>query len=105
MQLLIVESDYCVMCFAYVLHMRRQNLVRLSCLYAKPFELDIKITFRYCTSPPCHKINRFKRPFRGSRFERLDDAFVLFISPIFLYPQKILISVRLRLNSWMYSVQ
>ena len=39
-----------------------------------------------------HKINLFKRPFWGSSFERLDDVFVLLI---FLYPQKILISVKL----------
>ena len=32
-------------------------------------------------------INLFKRPFRGSRSERLDDAFVLLVSLIFLYPQ------------------
>jgi len=39
-------------------------------------------------------IERSKRPFRGSRSERLDDASVLLVSLIFLYPQKILISVR-----------
>jgi hypothetical protein len=32
--LLIVGLDHCVMRFAYALHMRRQNLVPLSCLYA-----------------------------------------------------------------------
>jgi len=32
MYLLKVGSDYCVMPFAYALHMRRQNLVLLSCL-------------------------------------------------------------------------
>jgi len=80
--------------FAYALHMRRQNLVFLSCLYTEPFELVIEIVFHYCTTPPIHKINLFKRPIRGSRFERLDDAFVLLISLIFLYPQKILVSVR-----------
>jgi len=54
----------------------------------------MEIICHYCITPPCHKINLFKRPFRGSRFERFDDAFVLFVSLIFLYPQKILISVR-----------
>jgi len=29
--------------FAYALHMRRHNLVLLSCLYTEPFELDIEI--------------------------------------------------------------
>jgi len=77
MHLLMVESDYCVMRFAYALHMRSQNLVYLSCLYAKPFELDIEIVFRYCTTPFCHKIDLFKRPFQGSLFERVDDIFVL----------------------------
>jgi len=55
-------------------------------LYTKPFELVIEIVFQNYTMPPCHKINLFKRPFRGSRFERLDDALVLLISLIFLYP-------------------
>jgi len=74
--------------------MRRQNLVTLSCSYAMPFELVTEIVFHYCTTPPYHKIDPFKRPFRGSRFERLDDAFVLLISLSFLYQKKILISVR-----------
>jgi len=39
MYLLIVGLYYCVMCFAYVLHVCRQNLVPLSCLYTKPFVL------------------------------------------------------------------
>jgi len=34
--LLIVGSDYCVMRFAYALHMRCQNLVLHSCLYTEP---------------------------------------------------------------------
>jgi len=74
--------------------MRRQNLALLSYLYTEPFELAIEIVFHYGTAPSCHKINLLKRPFRGSHYERLDDAFVLLISLIFLYPQKILISVR-----------
>jgi len=74
--------------------MHPQNLVLFPCLYIEFFELVIEVIFHYCTTPPCHKINLFKRPFRGSRFERLDDAFVLLVSLIFLYPQKILISVR-----------
>jgi len=94
MYLLIVGSDYCVMHFAYALHMRCQNLVLLSYSYTKPFELVIEIAFHYCTTPPCHKIDLFKRPFRDSHCERLDDASVLLISFIFLYPQKIVISVR-----------
>jgi len=94
MYLLIVGSDYCVMCFTYALHMRRQNLVFLSCLYTEPYKFVIEIVFHYCTTPPCYKINLFIRPFRGSHFQRLDDAFVLLISLIFLYPQNILISVR-----------
>jgi len=94
MYLLIVGSHYCVMCFACALHMCRQNLVIFPCLYFDPFELALEIIFHYCTMPPCHKINLFKSPFRGSRYERLDDAFVLLVSLIFFYPQKILISVR-----------
>ena len=94
MYLLIVGLEYCVMRFAYAVHMRRQSLVLLSFLYTEPFELVIEIVSHYCTTPSCNKINLFKRPFRGSRFECLDDAFVLLISLIFLYPQKILISVR-----------
>jgi len=89
-----VGSDYCAMRFAYALHMHRQNLVLLSCLYTEPFELVIEIVFHYCTTPCWHKTNLFKRSIRGSRFERLDNAFMLLSSLIFLYPQKILISVR-----------
>jgi len=92
MYLLIVGSHYGVMRFAYVLHMRQQNLVLFPCLYLELFELVIKIVFHHCTTPPYHKINLFKRPFRGSRFERLDDASVLLVSLVFLYPQNILIS-------------
>jgi len=79
--------------FAYALHMRRQNPVALSCLYTKPFTIVIEIIFQYCTTPPCHTINQLKRLFQGSCFERLHDAFVLLISLIFLFPQKILISI------------
>ena len=78
-------------------------------LYIELFELVIEVIFHCCTTPPCHKITLFKRPFRGSRFERLDDAFVLLVSLIFLYPQKILRKSSFlsddRLNSWMYSVR
>ena len=59
----------------------------LSCfngLYTEPFELVVEIVFHYCTTPSCHQINRFESPFPGSCFERLDDAFVLLISLIFL---------------------
>ena len=94
MYLLIVGSHYCVIRFAYALHMRQQNLVPFPCLYIEFFELVIEVIFHYFTTPPCHKINLFKRPIRGSRFERLDDAFVLLVSLIFLYLQKIFISVR-----------
>jgi len=98
MYLLIVGLDYRVMPlmmrFAYTLHMRRQNLCPVSYLYTEPFEIVIEIIFHYCATPPCHKINLFKRSFWGSRFECLDDACVLLFSLIFLYPRKILISVR-----------
>ena len=43
MYLLIVGSHYCVMSFAYALHMRRQNLVLFPCLYIELFELVIEI--------------------------------------------------------------
>jgi len=76
--------------------MRRQNFFLFPCLYVEPFELVTEIIFHFCTTPPWHKINLLKRPFRGSpgHFGRLDDAFVSLVSLIFLYPQKILISVR-----------
>jgi len=75
--------------------MRRQNLVFFPCSYIEPFELVIEIVFHCCTMPSCHNIiNLFKRPFRASFYERLDDAIVLLISLIFLYPKKFLISVR-----------
>jgi len=61
----IVGSHYCVMRFAYALHMRQQNLVLFPCLYIELFELVIAVICHYCTTPPCHKINLFKRPFRG----------------------------------------
>jgi len=92
--LLIVGSHYCVMRITYALHMRQQNLVPFPCLYIEFFELVIEVIFHYCTTPPCHKIDLFKRPFQGSHSERLVDASVLLVSLMFLYPQKILISVR-----------
>jgi len=97
MYLLIVGSHSCVMRFVYALHMCQQNLVLFLCLHIELIELVIEVIFNYCTTPPCHKINRFKRPFRGSRFERLDDAFVLLVSLIFLYPQKIASSASMML--------
>ena len=78
-----IGLHYCVMRFAYALHMRLQNLFLFPCLYTEPFELVIQIIFHYYTTPPCHKINLFERPFQGSRFECLDDAFVLLVSLIF----------------------
>jgi len=80
--------------FLYALHMRQQNLVPFPCLYIELFELVIEVIFHYCTTPPCQKIHLFKRKFRGSRSERFDDASVLLVSFIFLYPQKILIAIR-----------
>jgi len=71
--------------------MCQQNFVLFPCLYIELFELVIEVIFDYCTTPPCHKIHLFKCTFGGSRFERLDDAFVLLVSLIFLYTQKILV--------------
>ena len=90
------DSRIALLCqrFAYVLHMCQQNLVPFPCWYIEFFELVIEVIFHYCTTSPCHKIDLFKRPFQGSRSERLDNASVLLVSLIFLYPQKIFISVR-----------
>ena len=77
----------------HALHLRHQKIVFHSCLYTEPFELVIQIVLHYCTTPPWHKIDLFKRPFRGSRFKCLDDSFMLLTRLIFLYPPKILISV------------
>jgi len=59
--LLIVESDYCDMRFAYALHMS-QNPIIFPCLYTElePLKLFIEIVFHYCTTPSCHKIVLFK---------------------------------------------
>jgi len=86
MYLLIAGSYYCVMRSEYALHMHRQYLVPLFCWYIKPFELVIEIVFHTCTMPTCLKINLFKRPFRGSHIERLDNAFVLLIRLFFQNP-------------------
>jgi len=63
--ILIVGLDYCVMCFAYALHVHHpgQNLVSVFRLYAKPNELVIEIVFHYYNTPSCHKISLFIRPF------------------------------------------
>ena len=82
MYLLIVGSHYCVMRFAYTLHMCQKNFVLFPCLQIEFFELVIKVIFHYCTTPPCLKIDLFKRPFRDSRSERLDNASVLLVSLI-----------------------
>ena len=105
MYLLKVGSHYCVVRFANALHMCQQNLVPFPCLYTKLFELLIQVIFHYCTTPPCHKINLFKHPFRGSRFERLDDAFVLLVSTFPLPSENPHFFSDDRLNSRMYSVR
>jgi len=64
-----------------------------------------RIVFHYCTAPPCHKINLFKRHFRGRSFERLDDAFVLLISPSSFTPRKSSFLSDDSSNSRMYSVR
>jgi len=46
--LLIVGSHYCVMRFAYALHLRQQNSVPFPCLYIEFFELVIEVIFHYC---------------------------------------------------------
>ena len=76
MYLLIVGSHYCVMRFAYALHVRQQNLDLFPCLYIELFELVTEVIFHYCTTPPYHKIDMVKRPFEGSRSEPLDNASV-----------------------------
>ena len=43
MYLLIVRSHYCVMRFAYALHMRQQSFVPFPCLYIEFFELVIEV--------------------------------------------------------------
>jgi len=104
MYLLIVGSEYCVMCFAYALHMRQHNLVLFPCLHIELFELVIDwVIFHYCTRPPWQNFDLLKRPLRGSRSECLDDASVLLISLIFLFPQKILSSVTVRWPFDIYS--
>ena len=72
----VIIKAIIIMRFAYSLHMCQQNLVSFPCWYIEFFELVIEVIFHYCTTPPCHKIDRFKRPFRGSRSERLDNASV-----------------------------
>ena len=51
-----------------------------SCLYIELFELVIEVSFHYCTTTPCHKIDLFKHPVRGSRYERLDNAVVCLLT-------------------------
>jgi len=58
MYLLIVGSHYCAMRFAYALHMCQQNFVPLPYLYIEFFELVVEVIFHYCTTPPCHQIER-----------------------------------------------
>jgi len=66
------------------LHLRQQNLVHFPCSYIELIEVVIEVIFHYCTTTFCHKIKLFQRLFRGSRFERLDDAFVLLVSLILM---------------------
>ena len=51
MYLLIVGSHYCVMRFAYALHMRQHNFVPFPCLYIELFELVIEVIFHSVTAP------------------------------------------------------
>jgi len=70
-----------IMCFAHVL----QDLVLLFWMYANLFEPAIAFVFYYCTMPPCNKIDLCKLSFLGCCPERLDHAFVLLSSLIFLF--------------------
>ena len=86
-----VDSRFALLCHA--LRICVAHVPTESC----PFSLLVHSAYRACYRSHfhyCHKINVFKNPFQESRFERLDDAFVLLVSLIFLYPQKIHISVR-----------
>jgi len=72
-----------------------QNLVPFPCMYIELIELVIEVIFHYCTTPPCHKIDLIKHPFRGSRSECLDDVSVLLVSLILLYPSEIFFSCQM----------
>jgi len=50
-------------------------------------ECVVEIIFYYCTTPPSYLINRLKPG------QLLTDAFVLFISLTFLFPQETFISI------------
>lgn len=73
-------------------HMRCQDLVSRSCVFAKMFEHGLEIVFHYCTARPCHKINVFKCLFQGFCSECLNDIVVMLVSLTFNFPQEFLIS-------------
>ena len=106
MYLLIVGSHCCVMHFAYVLHMCQQNFVPFPCLYSGLVELVTEVIFHYCTTPPCHKIDLFKRPFKAGAAALSASMMLLccsLASSSFTLKKSLFLSDD-RLNSRMYSV-
>jgi len=109
MYLLIVGSDYCVMCFAYALHMHRQN--HKSCPSFMLVHWAFRACYRNCLpllhhgTPSCHKINLFKHPFRGSRLQDLDDILCCSLASSPFTPRKFSLLSDYRLNSRMCSVR
>ena len=62
MYLLIVGSHYCVMRFAYALHMRQHNVFPFPCLYIEFLELVIEVIFHYCITELRNQKYRQKTP-------------------------------------------
>jgi len=78
----IPKTFYKIMAFLFVLF-RRDRFFNFCCIFRQRFSAAylfklflllqsvhatlFEIVFHYCTTHPCHKINVFKRPFRGSR--------------------------------------
>ena len=65
--------------FAYLCHMIDEELVFLSSLYMKLFELGVEVAFNNRSAVTQNKVNPLKCPLRSSSSERTDDAFVLLI--------------------------
>ena len=56
-----------------------EELVFLTFLYIKLFELGVEVALNHRSAVTHHKVNLLKFPFQRSSFERTDDTFVLLL--------------------------
>jgi len=93
LHLLEEGHNHLIVRFAYLCHMIGEELVFLTFLYIKLFELGVEVALNHRSAVTHHKVNLLKFSLQSSSFERTDDAFVLLICFCFFHPQKPLVPI------------